>query len=97
MLKNYMEEFVDQHLPNIFLESPEEYADICQCPECMLRMKAEALNNLPPFYVTCKVGEVYGEYASTKELQKKVNMLAVIAKAIMAVHKTAHKEQEQQD
>lgn len=97
MLKNYMEDLVEQYLADILEESAEEYASVCQCSECLLKIKMEALNNLPPFYVTCKTGEVYGAYAGIKEQQRKANTVMMIARAIKTVSEsTDHRVQTEQ-
>ncbi|RQD67232.1 MAG: competence protein ComFB [Tindallia sp. MSAO_Bac2] len=54
-LKNHMEIVVDRMLKKFI----EKDSDICQCENCILDIKAFALNNLPPQYFVTEKGEVY--------------------------------------
>lgn len=89
MVKNYMEILVDECLPEV-LEDEEKYGEVCKCSSCIAAIKAEVLNAMPPFYVTCKTGEVYGQY-SLKVQQKRADMLAEITRAVEKVRVSAHK------
>lgn len=80
-------------LPRIFKEDPEKYADVCKCSTCIAHIKVEALNRLTPFYVTGKVGEVFGEY-QIKAIQYKTDLMVAISGAIEQVHAGAHKRHE---
>ena len=84
LIKNYMEELVDQIL-NKLLEENADYAHICRCEYCIDDIKAKALNNIKPFYVTGKIGEVYGEYFKL-ENQNNTNLIMEVVKAIECVN-----------
>lgn len=84
MIVNYMESMVDTVLKNEFTLSPEKYTDICRCDSCIAFIKATALNNLTPFYVTSVTGEIYGEYRH-KEIQNLSDVMVAVAKGIEAL------------
>lgn len=87
MIKNYMENIVDRLLPKIL----ENYNDICKCPKCIDDIKAIALNNLPPKYISTERGLLY---TKLNELSNKFNANVVkeIALAINIVSKNpSHK------
>lgn len=84
MVHNYMETLVREGLEKELGDNPHKYENLCRCPSCMAAIQAVALNNLPPFYVTGMVGEVYGEYHN-KDLQNYSDILVAIAKGIVAV------------
>ena len=93
MIKNYMEVLIEQVLNDI-LDSNKDYADVCRCERCINDIKAKALNNIKPFYVTGKKGEIYGEYY-IREFQNNTNIVMELAKAIECVnnnknHKAEH-------
>lgn len=91
MIKNYMEDLVDLWLPRVFRDNPDKYAGVCKCPECIAKIKKEALNRVKPFYVTGKAGEVYGEY-KLREMQYQTDLVVALGVAIEVVHAGAHKE-----
>lgn len=93
MLKNYMEELVDYYVKQVIEDNHELYPSLCKCAACVAEIKAETLNHLKPFYITCKTGEVYGEY-NIKEQQETADLIKEIAKAIETVHARAHREPE---
>lgn len=84
MVKNYMEELVDQILMDL-LQNNKDYENVCSCASCINDIKAKALNNIKPFYVTGKKGEVYGEYF-IREFQNNTNIVMEVAKAIECVN-----------
>ena len=88
--KNYMEVLVDQYLQEALEGAGYKASEFCRCPGCIARMKAEALNHLKPFYITCKEGEVYGHFGNS-DLQSKANIMREIVKAIELVACSAHK------
>ncbi|MDL2252574.1 late competence development ComFB family protein [Ruminococcaceae bacterium OttesenSCG-928-I18] len=81
MVKNYMQEQVAVMLEEELEDHGEKYKELCQCPACIAAVQAAALNHLPPFYVTCVAGEVFGEYRN-KELQNYSDILVAIAKGV---------------
>ncbi|MDD2496449.1 MAG: late competence development ComFB family protein [Tissierellia bacterium] len=80
MVKNYMEEVVRNLLNNILKTDPN-YDNICKCERCLDDIMAIVLNNLKPYYITTKKGEVYAEYTSL-ETQLQVEIISEIIKAI---------------
>lgn len=84
MVQNYMETLVTEMLSEELAANPHKYTDVCQCPVCLARIRAVALNNLDPFYVTTAAGEVFGEYAS-RENQNLSDIMASIGKGIAAL------------
>lgn len=90
MIKNYNEILVEQYLHEL-LEGDSKYEGTCRCEECMDDVMAKALNNIRPFYVTCKRGEVFGKFRA-QDYQTKSDMLQEIVKALNCVSKHAHKD-----
>ncbi len=84
LVKNFMEELVDQILMDL-LENNEDYKHVCRCECCINDIKAIALNNIKPFYITGKKGEVYGEYY-IREFQNNTNIIMEVVKAIERVN-----------
>jgi len=85
MILNYMEEIVSRYLEKA-LKDPR-YASICKCDYCKEDIMAMSLNNLTPFYVTTKRGEVYAEYSSY-EVQHQAEIIKEVIRAIefVSVH-----------
>lgn len=83
MVKNYAEVIVERTLENLLRNNPE-YANVCKCEKCLDDINAKALNNIRPFYVTGKLGEVYYEY-NMLDCQNKANIVIEVAKAIVQV------------
>lgn len=88
MIKNYMEDVVNQIL-NDLLEKDEQYKNVCRCEKCLDDIKAKALNNIKPFYVTGKTGEVFGEY-KMREFQNTTNIVMEVTKAIECINNNRH-------
>lgn len=85
MLKNYMEDIVEEVLKSIL----NNCGEFCKCPKCICDIKAIALNNLPPRYVVTKIGEVYVKVdAMDKQLQ--IDVTSQILKAIKIVSGNPH-------
>lgn len=84
MIKNYAEVLVERTLDNLLKNNPE-YANICRCDECLNDIKAKALNNIKPCYVTGKIGEVYSEF-DMLEYQNSANIVMEVAKAIVHIN-----------
>ncbi len=61
-----MEIMVDRMLPQVL----DGYEHICKCSECIDDMKALALNNLKPLYVTTTAG---GVFAKLNEMHEQFN------------------------
>ncbi|MGD9568607.1 MAG: late competence development ComFB family protein [Sedimentibacter sp.] len=80
MIINYMEEIVKNYLNNILITDPL-YSNICRCEQCIDDIMAKALNNLKPYYITTKKGEVYAEYSSL-ENQHHAEVITEVIKAI---------------
>lgn len=92
MVKNYMEILVEQYL-NELLTSDPKYKDVCRCAACIDDIEAKALNHLPPFYVTGKKGEIFGEYHA-RNFQNKMDIMSAIVAAIEFIH--THRDHEPQ-
>lgn len=82
MIKNYMEEVVDELLPEMLTAHPE----ICQCKRCAEDMKAYALNHLKPAYFVTHEGFLYGKVDEIK-MQAKADVIDMINEAIKIVSK----------
>lgn len=86
MVQNYMETLVDNALKSEFRDHPDKYVSVCKCPSCIAYIKATALNDLAPFYVTSLAGEVFGEYQN-KGLQQMAEVLVAIGKGMDALER----------
>lgn len=82
MIKNYMEDLVDNALPEVL----ETYPEICKCKECLDDIKAKALNQLKPLYFVESRGSVYSKLNSLQS-QFKTDILTEIIKAIDLISK----------
>ena len=76
MVKNYMEQVVNELLPTVM----EKYPDLKWDSDCVSDIKAIALNNLRPRYVATQKGEVYVK-VDTISVQAKAKILSEITKA----------------
>lgn len=86
---NYMEDIVEFILPEILKE--RTYDGQCTCEHCINDIKAIALNNLPPKYVTTKKGEILSK-VSRFNLQSEINVKTALIEAIEKVNKnTRHR------
>ncbi|MFA9423915.1 MAG: late competence development ComFB family protein [Sedimentibacter sp.] len=90
MVINYMEEIVKNYLDSI-LDTDPSYSNICRCSHCIDDIMAKSLNNLKPYYITTKKGEVFAEY-SVLETQHKTEVITEVIKAIEFV--STHKNHE---
>ncbi|NMA95371.1 MAG: late competence development ComFB family protein [Clostridiales bacterium] len=80
MLKNYMEDMVNNALPKIL----DQHEDMCRCAQCMADVKAMALNNLKPLYFASNKGGVYNKLKEL-EIQFSADIAREITKAIEIV------------
>lgn len=82
MIRNYMEDAVDEILPSVI----GKYVNICKCQKCIEDIKAIALNNLKPIYVATSQGKVY---VKINELvpQFNANVVTQLTRAIEIVSK----------
>jgi len=85
MVINYAELYVKQFLDDILKTDPN-YSNVCKCEHCMDDILAKALNNIKPFYITSKTGEVFAEYNSL-EIQNKAEVIKEVINAIEFVSK----------
>lgn len=88
VLNNYMEDMVTECLDHLLRVQPTA---VCNCPRCIASVKMEALNHLPTFYVTSKVGEVYGEY-QMKQQQYNADIAIAVSRAVEVVAAKSHCE-----
>lgn len=94
MVKNYTEVIVDEVMADLIRSEKDGFFS-CQCEDCLDCVRAIALNKLKPFYITCKVGEVFGKYKNMDYQQKSDVVVEVVrAKEIVALKPshTADKE-----
>lgn len=77
MLKNCMEDVVDDILPIVL----GEYNSICLCEKCIQDIKAIALNNLPPLYGVTEAGKVYLKINQLKS-QFRIDVVNQLIRAI---------------
>ena len=59
ILKNYMEDCVDNLMPTIIKD-----LNICKCSQCKMDIKAYALNQLPPKYIATSEGHMFAKIAA---------------------------------
>lgn len=85
MVINYVELCVKKFLDNILKTDPI-YSNICKCEQCIDDIMAKSLNNIKPFYITSKTGEVFAEYSSL-ELQNNAEVIKEVLQAIDFVDK----------
>jgi len=87
MISNYMEEIVKNYLNKILSTDPC-YATMCKCELCIDDVMAKALNNLKPYYITTKKGEVFAEYSSL-ETQHQAEVISEVVKAVefVSIHR----------
>lgn len=87
---NYMEDVVDIVLPKI-LQS-DNYLNQCTCQQCINDMKAIALNNIKPRYVSTEKGSVLSK-ANMFSIQSETDVTQALIEAIKIVNKLPrHKE-----
>lgn len=84
MVWNYMEEIVKNCVNSILYTDPA-YTDVCKCEQCVDDIIAKALNNLSPYYITTKKGEVFAEYSSL-ETQHHAEVIKEVIKALEYVN-----------
>lgn len=87
MLKNYMEIFVENLLPNLLTDCK----DICTCPRCIEDIKALALNSLKPLYVVTEKGSIYVKL-NELESQFRADVIKELLRAVEVVSKNTHHE-----
>ena len=82
MIKNYMEQIVDETLPTVI----DKYTDICKCEKCIDDIKAITLNNLKPLYIVTEEGAIYSKLKELEQ-QFKTDIISELIKAIELVSK----------
>jgi len=82
MVVNYMEKVVKEYLDKVL--SDPIYDSVCKCEQCRDDIMAKVLNNMEPFYITSKTGEVYAEY-SKLETQHQAELIREVINAIKSV------------
>ena len=78
-IRNYMEDCVDGMIVPIL-----KAVSSCTCDECLLDIKAIALNSLPPKYVVTKKGQLYTKLSALQQ-QFDVDIIAAVTKAAIIV------------
>ncbi len=89
ILKNYMEEIVEEKLQDIL----SKYKDVCKCEKCVLDVKALALNHLPTRYGVTEKGKVFAKL-DAMDNQLKIDVTNQLIQAIEIVCKNPHKRGE---
>lgn len=82
MIKNYMEQIVEETLPTII----DNYTNICKCEKCLDDIRAMALNNLKPLYYVTEEGAVYSKLNELGQ-QFRTDIISELIKAIEVVSK----------
>lgn len=82
MIKNYMEQIVDETLPTVI----DKYTDMCKCEKCIDDIKAITLNNLKPLYIVTEEGAIYSKLKELEQ-QFKTDIISELIKAIELVSK----------
>lgn len=92
MVRNYMEEMVNGYLDEVLLSEKRDHRfdEICKCEQCTDDMRAMALNHLKPFYITCKKGEVYGQFHNLVQ-QNRADVIREVVGAIEFISKHSHR------
>lgn len=90
MVLNYMEVIVRNCIKNI-LSNDTAYADLYSDEHFVDDVMAKALNNLEPFYITTKKGEVYAEYSSL-ETQHQAEVIREVINALEFVSKNSNQK-----
>jgi len=83
-LRNLMEEAVYQAI-----EEAQKNYQFCTCEKCKMDIAAIALNQLPPRYLVTERGDAYAR-TDLIELQKYLDVLSTVIKAINTVSKRPH-------
>ncbi len=84
MVKNYMEHLVELYFDEVLAVADKTH-DVCGCDKCREDITARALNQLRPFYVTSKRGEVFAEYANL-QVQYKADVYGALTRSIAFVN-----------
>ena len=82
MIINYTEKVVGEYLDKVL--SDPVYSSVCRCEQCRDDIMAKVLNNMKPFYITSKTGEVFAEY-SKLEIQHQAELIKEVINAIKFV------------
>lgn len=80
-----MEDAVEQILPKLLKE--ERYKEQCTCDQCLNDIRAIALNNLKPMYVSTEKGSVLSK-ANMFAVQHSTDVTKALIEAIDIVHKS---------
>ena len=86
-IHNFMEVAVEKLLPSLL----KSYPKVCTCDRCMSDIKAIALNNLKPKYVSTEKGELYSKVDGMSN-QFEVDIEKEIVKAIEIVKENPRHE-----
>jgi len=85
MVINFMEECVKNYLDKVLSTDPN-YAQICTCQQCLDDIMAKSLNNIKPYYITSKKGEIFATYSSL-ETQHSAEVITSVINALEFVSK----------
>jgi len=81
-IRNYMETCVDDQMSSVL-----RGVNCCTCENCLLDIKAIALNSLPPKYVVTRKGQLYAKLFTLQQ-QFDVDIIAAITKAAVIVSRS---------
>lgn len=84
MLKNYAEVAVEEVFEGLLKDYLKKNADTCTCEMCREDMKALALNNIPPHYVSTDKGAIFKQ-VSFDLIGGKAQVTSAIITAIKTV------------
>ena len=87
MIKNFMETLVDQAMAS--LQKNDQNFFNCNCEECLDDIRAIALNNIKPNYVTGRAGEIFAKFAN-KDFQNRADITVEVVKAKQLVSQKPH-------
>ena len=84
---NVMEMVVDEQFPIVM----QKFPDACCCSQCLSDIKALALNNLKPHYVSSDRGNLF-ERINTSDMMVKVDVLRAMTEAAEKVTRNPRHE-----
>lgn len=77
-LRNAMADLIDMLMPQFLRDNAEMLGDYARSEAFIVQLKAEALNRVPPQYITTLTGEVYSRY-SLKRPQNSADLMVAIS------------------
>lgn len=84
MIKNYMEQAVEEMLPDFLDDFTKTNSNFCQCNKCIIDLKCITLNQLKAAYFSTDLGGLYLKVEKLKQ-QYLVDIMSEFAKAAIIV------------